>query len=93
MTGRMLAINVSGQESLQRTREWFGRDDPTILVTVATLLGLIILAMGVGGVWQRLQDWRMEPTQRHPMGLFRRLQRELRVPWADRWRLWRLSRR
>src|SRR6188474_1060591 len=89
----LAAINVANRPSLKFTHEWFSRSDPTIFISVVSLLGLIALALLIASLWQRIQDWQLEPAQRQPMALFRRLQRQLKVPLLERWRLWLLARR
>lgn len=91
MTAPLLADTMRQRQSLQHAHEWFSRDDPTILITVLSVLGVILIGLVVAALWQRMQDWRLEPERRRPMRLFRRLQRHLGLRWIDRWRLWRLA--
>lgn len=91
---QMLAgIDLANRPALQFTHKWFNTPDPTILITVFSLLGLIALALLIAAIWQRIRDWKLEPAQRQPMALFRRLQKQLKVPRLQRWRLWFLARR
>jgi hypothetical protein len=92
MTQLPLVIDVASRTQLRNTQQWFGRNDPTVLVTIVSLAGVIALGLVIASLWQRIQDWGLEPARRQPMKLFRKLQRALGVSWRDRWCLWRISR-
>src|SRR6476659_3582968 len=92
MSSLPLMLDVARRTQLQNTQRWFSRSDPTIFITVISLIGLICLGLLIAAVWQRIQDWGLEPARRQPMRLFCRLMRQLGIGWLDRWRLWRMAR-
>jgi hypothetical protein len=93
MNGRIaLLFDVANRTQVRSTQEWFGRSDPTVLMTILSVVGVIASGLLIAALWQKIQDWGIEPRQRAPMKLLRKLERGLGVSWRDRWSLWRIAR-
>ncbi len=59
---------------------------------IMVVLGLLVCAVALTWLCERLQHRRATGQQPRPLSLFRSVMGRLRLPLGDRWRLWRLAR-
>ena len=82
---------VLRRQVLDAWHEQFAKPDPTMprqMLVVAVLMTMAILLVWLLDRWQRR---RAQPARQQPVLLYFRVLRTLRLPWIDRWRLWKLA--
>ena len=93
----MIAV-VLAQESFSRVEylrsleRRFSQSEPDIGVKILVIVAVFVGTVLLFALLNRLQKRKSDPNIERPFRLFLKTMKCLRIPWRDRWRLWRVAR-